>query len=406
MHFTGNVTVGDKALDFGQSDGMNVSNPIPNALVLKRTCYIWQKFEIATQSTQKDMIGGGETRTMNYNLKEDWTAMGPQKDCPHLNETNSRGTWDRLLAATGGEEEEAVATPTEAEVENPQQAKMGAMMAQQQQGPMPLQMAEAFGMYNPDKPPQARKVSDAARVGEFSVSEKVMLANPAVFTSDTKPILNLYVPETVPGCEFLIKGSDNVLRTFEEGQQPQNGDCKVVYEFVPGDFTASFVVAQTAEVSEGAKEAGVKYGIDECDVTGRCNKDLGQIWMVRKGTHDLAEMIDMAKQDESKMTMIIRVVGWVLLCAGWVMLFSPFLTALQVLPLLANLGYFAVVLVALIVSCACCCTIMSVAYLRYRPVITGGILLLSFGIWGIVAWRLNVATEEGGGTPAPTPAPN
>ncbi|KAL3910901.1 MAG: hypothetical protein SGILL_007502, partial [Bacillariaceae sp.] len=304
----------DSTLDFGESDGMNVSKPIPNALVLKRTCYIWQKFEIATQSTQKDFVGGGETRTTNYNLREDWTAMGPQKDCPHLNETNSRGTWDRMMAATGGAEE-AVEVP--AEPENPQQKQMGAMMAQQQQGPMPLQMAEAFGMYSPNKPPQARKVSDAARVGEFSVSEKVMLANPAVFTSETKPILNHYVPETVLGCEFLIKGSDNVLRTFEEGQQPQNGDCKVVYEFVPGDFTASFVVAQTAEVAGDAKEVGVKYGIDECQVTGRCNKDLGQIWMVRKGAHDLSEMIDMAKQDESKMTMIIRVVGWVLLCAGW-----------------------------------------------------------------------------------------
>ncbi|KAL3907603.1 MAG: hypothetical protein SGILL_008805, partial [Bacillariaceae sp.] len=243
--------------------------------------------------------------------------MGPQKDCPHLNETNTRGTWDRILAATGGAEGPAEPEVDMQDPQQAQQAKMGAMMQQQQQGPMPLEMAQAFGLYNPNKPPQAMKLSDVARVGEFYLSEKVMLGNPAVFTSETKPILNAYVPELIPGCEFLLKGTDNVLRTFEEGQQPQNGDCKVVYEFVPAEFDASFVVSQTAAVPEDAKEEGVTYGVDEHHVQGRCNKDLGQIWMVRKGTFNLFEMLDMAKQDENKMTMIIRVVGWVLLCAGW-----------------------------------------------------------------------------------------
>jgi Transmembrane protein 43 len=403
VHFTGNVTVGGSALDLGEKDGpLNVAKPVPNAIVLKRTCFIWQKFEIATQSTQKDRLGGGETRTTTYSLKEDWTALGPQKDCPHLNEINSRGVWDRILAVTGGAEEATSGPPPPEQMEG---NKPFPMMRHLQQGPMPLEMAQLLGLYNPKKPPQAMSVSHAARVGEFFLSEKAIMTNPAVFLSSAAPVPTEYIPDVVPECEHLQKGSDNILRTFPEGSEPQNGDCKVVYEYVPAEFDASFVVAQTAGIPKEAKECGAKFGIDEAPVTGRCNTDLGQIWMVRKGNHNLYEMLDMAKEEESKLTMMIRVIGWALLCAGWVMLFSPFLTALEVLPLLSQLGYFAVVLAALIVSFMCCCTIMIVAYMRYRPVITGGLLIVALGIWGIVAWRLNIAAETGGDTPAPTPAP-
>jgi hypothetical protein len=394
VHFTGNVTVDDSTIDFGASDGLNVTKPVSNAILLKRTVYIWQKFEVATQSTKQDFVGGGETRTTTYTLKEDWTAMGPQKDCPNVGETNSRGVWDQIMAVTGGAEEPISSSPTQA---NPLQAAM------QAQGPMPLEMAQAMGLYNPNKPPQAMKVCDCVRVGEFYLIEKILLGNPAVFTSGAVPVPSDCIPESVPGCEFLFKGSENTLQSFPEGQLPHNGDVKIVYEYVTSEFPASFIVAQTTSVPEEAKETGVKYGVDQAHVTGRCNNDLGQIWMVRKGTHNLYEMLDMAKEDESKVTNIIRVVGWAVLCAGWIMFFTPLTTILQVLPVLSQLGYFAVVLTSLIVSCLCCCTVMAIAYLRYRPVITGGILILSIIIWGIVIWRVNDAAEEY--TDPPTSAP-
>ena len=397
VHFTGNVTVGESAIDFGESDGLNVTKPVSNAILLKRTTYIWQAFELASQSTKQDFVGGGETRTTTYTLKEDWTAMGPQKDCPNVGKTNSRGVWDQIIAVTGGAVEEPATATTNPTPTNPMQAAM------QAQGPMPLEMAQAMGLYNPNKPPQAMKVSDAARVGEFYLTEKILLGNPAVFASGAVPVPPECIPESVPGCEFLFKGSENTLQSFPEGQQPQNGDVKIVYEYVASEFPASFIVAQTASVPEDAKETGAKYGVDQAPVTGRCKTDLGQIWMVRKGTHNLHEMLDMAKEDERKLTNIIRVVGWALLCAGWIMFFSPLTTILQVLPILSQLGYFAVVLSSLIVSCLCCCTVMAIAYMRYRPVITGGILILSLVIWGIVIWRVNEAAGEY--TDPPTSAP-
>ena len=78
------------------------------------------------------------------------------------------------------------------------------------------------------------------------------------------------------------------------------------------------------------------------------------------------------------------------------MVFAPFTTALEVLPILSKLGFFAVVLTALVVSTLCCSTVTLLAYFRYRPLLTGGLLALAFGIWGIVLWKLNEAREEGG----------
>jgi hypothetical protein len=331
--------------------------------------------------------------------------MGPQKDCPHIGETNSRGVWDQIMAVTGGSQE-ATTSPTPptdpaAANQHAMNAKFGAAM--QAQGPMPLEMAQAMGLYDPNKLPQAMKVSDAVRVGEFYLTEKILLGNPAVFTSGAVPVPTECVPESVPGCEFLFKSSESTLQSFPTGQQPQNGDVKIVYEYVPSEFPASFIVAQTAYVPDNVKETGAKYGVDQAAVTGRCNNDLGQIWMVRKGTHNLHEMLEMAKEDESKVTNIIRMVGWVVLCAGWIMFFSPLTTVLQVLPILSQLGYFAVVLASLVISCLCCCTVMIIAYLRYRPVITSALLGLVLVIWGLCFWQWNKAAETY--TNPPTSAP-
>ncbi|CAB9508410.1 Protein of unknown function (DUF1625) [Seminavis robusta] len=378
VHFSGQVTVGDGFLDFSNGDesaqsALNIIEPLPNAILLKRTCYIYQKFEQSQQTTDKNMVGGGETRTTTYTVTEDWTPMGPEPPAlPHLpNETNSRGIWDQLVTAAG---------------------RPSAAPSQQ-----PNDLAAALGLVDMSQPPQAETVSPATRVGAFGLSKEVVLAYPQVFSDSLQPVPGDVIPAQVAGCDGLMKGSDNILRTFPEGQQPQNGDCKVVYEFAADGFDSSFVVQQVPKAADGE----AKFGIDKARVIEKkclgCENDLGDIWMVRKGRIGLHEMLDMAREDEKKILYLIRAVGCVLLLAGWIMLFSPFVTALQVLPLLSQLGYFAVVLTALIVSTLCCLTVTIVAYIRYRPVLAIGLLALAGAIWGIVAWRLNVAAETGGG---------
>merc|ERR1712150_157020 len=121
------------------------------------------------------------------------------------------------------------------------------------------------------------------------------------------------------------------------------------------------------------------------------------------GNHALEDMVDMAKTEENQTMKIMRILCFIGLFAGWSMLFAPFITVFSVLPILAKLGNFAVALVGLIMALACCCTITLLAYFRYRPVLTGGLLVVALGIWGLIAWRLGVTADNQ--TPAPTPAP-
>ena len=376
----GEVTVGDDHLDFGSgSDDLNLTSPVPSALLVKRTCYIYQKFEDSSNEVKRDMVGGGETHTTTYSVREDWTADGPGPgQLEHLaDETNQRGAWDDLVSAAGAPE--SAAPPPEP---SDQQKQLQQMM----------------GVIDQERPPHGVAVSSSAHVGGFGLSRSILMGEPAAFATQWDPVPPEFLPETVAGCDILIRGTDNVLRTFDEGVQPQNGDCKVVFEYVRDGFDCSFVVEQILAKSDPELGGAVAalYGVDRCDVPGRCGDDLGDIWMVRRGRHDLKEMVNMAKEDEKRLLYIFRVVGWVLLCGGWIMLFSPFTTVLQVLPILSTLGYFAVVLTALIVSCLCCFTVTTLAYLRYRPLIGIGLLSIALGIWGIVAWRLNIAAESGG----------
>lgn len=338
---------------------------------MKRTCYIFQKFEATAQSTDKDFIGGGETRTTTYKLVENWSQTPGPSQLEHLNETNSRGIWDTLVVASGRKIESTLPTG------------------------MPPQIAAIVGMS--DDPPHSFVVNDNNMVGDFGLTREIIVGNPREFLSELSPVPCDYLPEETC-CEGLIKGSDNILRTFPEDTNPKNGDCKIVYEYVKDGFDCSFIVQQTPHDME--KGLRSKFGVDKCHIVdkkffGQCDSDLGSIWIVRKGKHGLHEMIDMAKQEQSQMMKILRIICLIGLIGGWILLFSPFTTALQVLPLLGGFGYFAVVIVAVIVGGTCFCTISTVAYVRYRPIIAFGLLALAAIIWGIVAWRLNIAAEKG-----------
>jgi hypothetical protein len=109
VHFVGKVSVDDDALDL-KSGALNISSPLTKALVIKRTCSIYQKFEQSTQQTKNDMIGAGQTTTTTFSIKEDWTPMGPQGPLEHFpNDSNSRGIWDELVSASGASETTAPA---------------------------------------------------------------------------------------------------------------------------------------------------------------------------------------------------------------------------------------------------------------------------------------------------------
>lgn len=182
----------------------------------------------------------------------------------------------------------------------------------------------------------------------------------------------------------------------------------IKYEYVADGFDASFIVQQV--LAESDPETGVpshKFSLDKQRVIdekccGKMSDDLGVIWMVRKGRHDLYDMIKMAKEDEKMVTKLLRVVCWVLLVAGWMMLFSIFTTLLSTLPILGALGNAAFFVVALIIGTVCCCGVTALAYVRYRPLLALAILAVAGAICGIIFASIGKASDA---STAPTSSP-
>jgi hypothetical protein len=234
----------------------------------------------------------------------------------------------------------------------------------------------------------------------------------AVFESNWMQVPSELIPDHIETLPELRKDRYGNLTTVQEGDQPKNGDVMIKFEYIADGFDASFIVQQVN--LDADPEAGVpdhKFSVDKQKVIdekccGKITDDLGVIWMVRAGRHDLKEMIQMAKEDEKALTKVLRLLCWVLLVAGWMMLFSIFTTLLSTLPLLGALGSAAFFIVALIVGTVCCCAVTAVAYFRYRPLITSIILAIAGGIAGIVIWKLNDAsTASYQPTMAPVAAP-
>jgi hypothetical protein len=185
------------------------------------------------------------------------------------------------------------------------------------------------------------------------------------------------------------------LTTVEEGDEPVNGDILIKYEYCADGFDASFIVQQV--LAESDPETGTpqhKFSFEKGRVLDEkycISDDLGVIWMVRRGRHDLPDMIKMATEDEKMLTKMLRILCWVVLVAGWMMLFSVITTLLSTLPILGTLGNAAFFVVALIAGTTCCCAVTAIAYIRYRPLVAFGILAVAGAIAGLIITQLRSA---------------
>ena len=402
VHFVGKVSVDDVALELHPSP-LNVTTPLSKALVMKRTCMIYQKFEQASQQVKNDTIGAGQTTTTTYTLREDWTPMGPQAEkMEHLtNEVNTRGIWDELVQHCGVPESAPSASPS------PPNMPPGGMPPN-----MPPQLAALLQQADLTKAPHSTAIAKGAHVGGFGLTEDIITTEKAVFQADWLPVPPEMVPDGIEELPELRKDRYGNLTTVEEGDQPTNGDVMIKYEYCSDGFDASFIVQQV--MAESDPETGVqehKFSLDKQRVLdekccGKISDDLGVIWMVRRGRHDLNDMVKMAKEEEKMLTKLLRIICFVLLVAGWMMLFSIFTTLLSTLPILGALGNAAFFIVALIIGTVCCCGVTAISYIRYRPLLAFLLLAIAGTIFGLVFGLLGKHQETSNQpTASPVKAP-
>lgn len=391
VHFVGTVSVGDDApIDF-HSSVLNITAPLPKALVIKRTCMIYQKFEQSSSQTKNDTFGGGRTTTTTYTVKEDWTIRPQPERLEHLpGESNSRGIWDELVSHSGTPESESATTPT-TPLLPPN---------------LPPQFASLLTQGDLTKAPHALSISKAAHVGGFALTKEVILSEQATFQSVWMPVPAELIPSEIEALPEMRKNRYGDLTTVEEGDQPVNGDVLIKYEYVADGFDASFIVQQV--LADSDPETGMmpssKFSVEKGRVLDEkaCFKDdLGVIWMVRLGRHDLYDMIKLAKEDEAMITKALRIICWIMLVAGWSMIFSLLKFSVSIFgSIFGSIAGFAFLIVGLVLGTTCCCGLTALAYIRYRPLIAFLIIAVSGSIAGIIVWQVRSAGAE----PSPIPS--
>ncbi|MGE5259860.1 MAG: TMEM43 family protein, partial [Actinomycetota bacterium] len=111
-----------------------------------------------------------------------------------------------------------------------------------------------------------------------------------------------------------------------------------------------------------------------------------QLELAEVGDHPSAEMIETKRKAEALLTWILRGVGMLVMYVGFAVFLAPLSTLAAAIPLLGGVVRGAVGLVALVLAVPLSILVIAFAWLAYRPLIGGALILLAAAV-GYALWR-------------------
>lgn len=140
-----------------------------------------------------------------------------------------------------------------------------------------------------------------------------------------------------------------------------------------GDVRISFQIVKPLEVSLVSQQLGSSFE----PFLSKTGKTLE---MLSPGTLSTEAMFIQAEKSNATLTLILRVVGFVLMFIGLVMVLRPLSVLADVLPFLGNLVSMATGLVAFLVAGICALVTIAVAWVVYRPLLGVALLIAAGGL--------------------------
>jgi hypothetical protein len=148
-----------------------------------------------------------------------------------------------------------------------------------------------------------------------------------------------------------------------------------------GDQRVSWRIARPESLSIVAAQTGDGFGPYATRAGDR-------LMMVRPGRMPAAAMFAAAEEENAILTWILRAVGTVLIFVAFSMLFAPLKVLADVIPPLGWLVGFGTGLLAAVLTLVLAPLIIAVAWLTFRPLLAGAILLAGLaGAFGISRLR-------------------
>ncbi len=149
---------------------------------------------------------------------------------------------------------------------------------------------------------------------------------------------------------------------------PKTGDMRVSYQGLPSGATLSVLADQS---QGGFAPAITSNGY--------------QVQLAELGNRPAAAMLADKRSAESMLSWILRGVGALLIFIGLMMFFSLLSTLASVLPFLGWIVRDATAAIALVITIPLTLVVIALAWLAFRPLIGGGLLVLAavlfYGLW-------------------------
>jgi hypothetical protein len=152
---------------------------------------------------------------------------------------------------------------------------------------------------------------------------------------------------------------------------PRVGDMRVRYVGLPSGTTISVMAMQSGD---GFTVFTTKNGY--------------QLELAAIGDHSTTEMIETKRKSEAVLTWILRGIGALVMFLGFAIFLAPLSTLASVIPIFGRIVGGAAALVALMIAIPLSILVMAFAWLAYRPLIAGALIVLAAAVgYGLWRWR-------------------
>lgn len=175
---------------------------------------------------------------------------------------------------------------------------------------------------------------------------------------ESLPLGDAYqIPDSLQGKAILL---DSVIYVGADPASPDIGDLRIRFE-----------VAKPIEASVIAKQVDNTF-------EPYSTKAGGKIELLQTGTHSADAMIQKEQDSNKVLTIILRIVGFVLMFAGLNMVLKPLSVFADVLPFLGNIVGAGTAIISFLLAGVLSLITIAIAWIFYRPLL--GIILIAVAV--------------------------
>ena len=224
------------------------------------------------------------------------------------------------------------------------------------------------GHANPESLPVESEIftADGIHVGKFELPESLtgLISN---FVS--RPVTKAEAQAAAKAhSEDIQATTGGQLYVGENPQQPALGDLRITFQMAPSG-PVSIIAGQVGETFE-------PFSV----------KNLGTIELLESGTLSAAAMFQKEKEGNAMLTWILRLVGFLMMLFGLLMIANIFSVLASVIPFFGDIVGAGTGLLAFVIALPLTLVTIALAWVAYRPLIGIPLLLAAAGsvVFGIM----------------------